>query len=96
MSYSVVNFQRLTAKPQIILRRSESRIGVTLQNSGAQASPIFISTSASSAEQRASLRIDPAVTLLRDFSSPTCEIWAYTTAAGEAAGEGVTIWEDFN
>jgi len=96
MSYSVVNFYRLTQAPKRVLIKSDSRIGVTLQNSAAQSNACFVATSGSATgEIRNALRIDPAATLLRDFAAPNAEIWAFTTAAGEAAGEGLTIWEDF-
>lgn len=94
MTHSTSNFEPLTATPKLLRKETANRISYTAQNQSQQTEPIYIAPFRFG-DTREALQILPSGALLRDIYTPTGEIWAATTAAGEALGEGLTLSEDF-
>lgn len=94
MTYSTSNFEPLTEAPKLLRKETANRLSYTAQNQSQQTEAIYIAPFRFS-DTRQALQILPSGALLRDIYTPTGEIWASTTAAGEALGEGLTLGEDF-
>ena len=94
MTQTTNNFERLTATPKLIRKATPNRVAYIVQNQSTQSASLYIAA-ARFGDVREALEIEPSGALVRDIFTPTGELWACTTAAGEAAGEGMTLAEDF-
>jgi len=94
MTFSTSNFEPLTATPKLLRKETANRLSFTAQNQNQQTEPIYIAPF-NFKDTRQALQVMPSGALLRDIYAPTGELWACTTAAGAALGEGLTLAEDF-